>query len=313
MEAMAARLVEHGAPLVVEQVDIPEPGAGEVLVEMAWGSVNPVDRYGALGLVAADAPVPRTMGTEGAGTYGGRNVLVHGAGIGTKRDGLWATAAIVPVTAITEIPAGVDLEPAATIGIAGATAWRVVEIAKLTTDDRVLVLGATGGVGSMIVSLARAAGATVWGQTGNDSNRDWVTGLGADGVVVSDADELADASAELNPTVVFDSLGDGFTAGAITVIAEHGRIVLFGTSAAPTGTIPLQLLFRKSLTVFGYGGLIASPGSLAEAKAGALRAVAAGTLKVAIGATFPLTRVNEALDNISNRTVNGKMLLDLRA
>jgi NADPH:quinone reductase len=313
MDAMAARLVKHGAPLVVEQVELPEPGAGEVLVEMAWGSVNPVDRYGALGLVAADAPVPRTMGTEGAGTSDGRNVLVHGAGIGTKRDGLWATAAVVPVTAITEIPAGVDLEPAATIGIAGATAWRVVETAKLTTDDRVLVLGATGGVGSMIVSLARAAGATVWGQTGSDSNRDWLTGLGADGVVVSDADGLADASAEMNPTVVFDSLGDGFTAGAINAIAEHGRIVLFGTSAAPTGTVPLQLLFRKSITVFGYGGLIASHESLAEAKAEALRALGDGTLRVAIGATFPLAQVNDAFDRISNRTVNGKMLLDLRA
>jgi NADPH:quinone reductase len=313
MDAMAARLVKHGAPLVVEQVELPEPGPGEVLVEMAWGSLNPVDRYGALGEVAADAPVPRTMGTEGAGTSEGKNVLVHGAGIGTKRDGLWATAAIVPVTAITEIPAGVDLEPAATMGIAGATAWRVVDIAKLTTDDRVLVLGATGGVGSMIVSLALAAGATVWGQTGSESNREWLTELGADGVVVSDAGGLAEASSELNPTVVFDSLGDGFTAGAINLIAEHGRIVLFGTSAAPTGTVPLQLLFRKSLTVFGYGGLIASHESLAESKREALRALAGGTLRVAIGATFPLAQVNDAFDSISNRAVNGKVLLDLRA
>src|ERR1700723_1716112 len=148
MDATAARLVKHGDPLRIETVELREPPPGEGLVEMAWGSVNPVDRYGALGHVAPDAPVPRTMGAEGAGTTGGKNVLVHGAGIGTKRDGLWATAAIVPVEAITESPQGVDLEPAATMGIAGATAWRVVEIAKLTAEDRVLVFGATGGVGS---------------------------------------------------------------------------------------------------------------------------------------------------------------------
>ncbi len=195
MDATAARLVSHGEPLRIETVELPEPGAGEVLVDMAWGSVNPVDRYGALGHVAADAPLPRTMGAEGAGTADGKRVLIHGAGIGTKRDGLWATAAIVPVSAITEIPEGVDLEPAATMGIAGATAWRVVDIAKVTPEDRVLVLGATGGVGSMIVSLVRSAGATVWGQTGNASSRDWLVELGADAVVVSDAEGLADASA----------------------------------------------------------------------------------------------------------------------
>lgn len=312
MEATAARLVEHGAPLRVETVDLPEPGAGEVLVEMAWGSVNPVDRYGALGTVAADAPLPRTMGSEGAGTAGGKSVLVHGAGVGTLRDGLWATAAIVPESAITEIPPGLDLEPAATMGIAGATAWRVVEIADLTAEDRVLVLGATGGVGSMIISLARSAGATVWGQTGSESSREWLTEIGADGVAVSDADGLADATASLGPTVVFDSLGDGFTAGAITALAEHGRLVIFGTSAAQTGTMPLQLIYRKSLTVFGYGGLIASHESLVEAKTQALRALADGTLHVAIGAAFPLVGVNDAFESIQNRAVNGKILLDLR-
>jgi NADPH:quinone reductase-like Zn-dependent oxidoreductase len=131
-------------------------------------------------------------------------------------------------------------------------------------------------------------------------------------VAFSDADGLADATASLRPTVVFDSLGDGFTAGAITALAEHGRLVIFGTSAAHTGTVPLQLIYRKSLTVFGYGGLIASHDSLVEAKTQALRSLADRTLHVAIGATFPLSRVNDAFDSIRSRTVNGKILLDLR-
>jgi NADPH2:quinone reductase len=253
------------------------------------------------------------MGAEGAGTTGGKKVLVHGAGIGTKRDGLWSTAAIVPVEATIEIPEGVDLESAATMGIAGATAWRVVDIAKLTSEDRVLVLGATGGVGSMILSLARASGATVFGQTGNKSNRDWLLEMGVDGVVVSDAEGITEASTELNPTVVFDSLGDGFTGGAIDAIAEHGRIVIFGASAGQTGNVPLQLIYRKGITVFGYGGLIASHESLVEAKTQALRALGDGTLRVAIGGAFALARVNDAFESISNRALNGKILLDLRS
>ena len=73
-------------------LELGEPETDEVLVEMVMGAVNPVDRYGAMGLTAPDGPVPRTLGTEGSGTVTEIPVLVHGAGVGTKRDGLWATA-----------------------------------------------------------------------------------------------------------------------------------------------------------------------------------------------------------------------------
>ena len=226
MLVSAARLIEHGAPLRVETVELGEPGPDDVLVEMSWGAVNPVDRYGAMGHTAADGPVPRTLGTEGAGTVAGKKVLVHGAGVGTKRDGLWATAAIVPRRASTDVPDGVDLSDAATIGIAGATAWTVVtELARVTAEDRVLVLGASGGVGSMIVSLSKSIGARVWAQTGDESNSDWLTDLGAEHVVVSDDSHLETESGELSPTVVFDPLGNGFTGKAIAVSAQHGRLV----------------------------------------------------------------------------------------
>ena len=291
MLVSAARLIEHGAPLRVETVELGEPGPDDVLVEMSWGAVNPVDRYGAMGHTAPDGPVPRTLGTEGAGTVAGMKVLVHGAGVGTKRDGLWATAAMVPRRALTDVPEGVDLSEAATIGIAGATAWTVVtELARVTAEDRVLVLGASGGVGSMIVSLSNSIGATVWGQTGDEANRDWLTDLGAEHVVVSDDSHLETESGELSPTVVFDSLGNGFTGKAIAVAAQHGRLVLFGTSAGATGEVPLQAVYRKGLTIFGYGGLIAPEESLARAKQQALRAVADARMRVSIGATFPLAQ-----------------------
>ncbi len=314
MRVNAARLIEHCAPIRVETVELGEPTADEVLVDMAWGAVNPVDRYGAMGLTAPDGPIPRTLGTEGAGVTGGTRVLVHGAGVGTRRDGLWASAAVVPSRALTAVPDGVDLDQAATIGVAGATAWTVVvELAKVTANDRVLVLGASGGVGSMIVSLCSSLGATVWGQTERQANREWLTGLGAEEGVVSDALGLEDACADFSPTVVFDSLGNGYTGRLITLAAQHGRLVLFGTSAGTSGELPLQALYRKSLTIYGYGGLIASEENLAKAKQQALRAVAAGQMRVSVGATFPLAQVNEALEQLVGRTVRGKVLIDLRA
>lgn len=314
MKAIAARLTEYGAPLRIESVELKEPGPDEVVVEMAFGGVNPVDRYGAAGHTAKDGPVPRTLGTEGSGTVEGKPVLVHGAGVGTKRDGLWASAAVVPSRSLTEVPDGVELAAAACMGIAGATAWNVVnEVAKTNSQDRVLVLGASGGVGSMIVSLANSIGATVWGQTSKESNRTAIAEMGASEVVVCDAPDLAEASGELAPTVVFDPLGNGFTGQAISAMTEHGRLVLFGTSASSTGELPLQLVYRKGLTIYGYGGLIASEETLANAKRSALRAVSDGTMRVSIGKIFRLEQVNDALSTQAGGTAPGKILLDIRA
>jgi NADPH2:quinone reductase len=312
MKTTAARLIEHRAPLRVEDVDLKETGPDEVLVEMAFGGVNPVDRYGAMGLAAPDGPLPRTLGTEGSGIVDGKPVLVHGSGVGTKCDGLWATKAVVPRQSVTEVPDGVELAFAASIGVAGATAWNVVkEVAQTTSEDRVLVLGATGGVGGMIVSLAHSTGATVWGQTRNESNRTWISEMGADGVIISDGTEMAKSAGELSPTVVFDPLGGGFTGQAISVMAEHGRLVLFGTSASQNGELPLQMVYRKGLTIFGYGGLIASQEVLANAKRRALEAVADRSMKVAVTKAFPLSEVNDALSFQAGGSAPGNVLLDL--
>jgi NADPH2:quinone reductase len=313
MNTTAARLEAHGAPLRIESVELGEQGPDEVLVDMAFGGINPIDRYGAMGLAAADGPVPRTLGTEGSGTVDGNPVLVHGAGVGTRRDGLWAQAAVVPSRSVIDVPDGVDLSQAACVGIAGATAWNVVnELAKTTSGDRVLVLGASGGVGSMIVSMAHSSSATVWGQTSNEAKRGWIADMGADEVVVCDASDLAEKVSELSPTVVFDPLGDGFTGQAITAMTEHGRLVLFGTSASQTGELPLQMVYRKSLTIFGYGGLIASEETIVNAKRRALQAVADATMRVSVSKIFPLEEVNDALDTLASRAVPGNILLDLR-
>lgn len=148
MKAIAARPVEHAKPLDVTEVDLPAPGDGEALVDMLYGGVNPVDRYRAAGRVDAGSPVPRTLGAEGAGTFRGRPVVVFGHGVGRTRDGIWATRAIVPRAALIDVPARIDLRHAAVMGVAGVTAWRTVtELAQVTKDDRVLVLGAAGGGG----------------------------------------------------------------------------------------------------------------------------------------------------------------------
>lgn len=314
MRVTAARLAEHGQPLRVEEAGLPEPGPQDVLVDIAYAGVNPVDMYAAQGQVAADAPVPRTLGTEAAGTADGRPVMIRGHGIGTARDGLWATRAVVPRAALIDVPEGVDLQAAAAMGVAGVTAWRTVtELAQVTADDTVLVLGASGGVGSIIVSVAHALGATVAGQTSHEDNAAWIKERGADHVLVADAGHLTRAVADLRPTAVFDGLGDGFTGAAIEALQPHGRLVLFGTSAAPEGQVPLRSLYGKGLRVLGYAGLLESDEAMSAAIREALQALADGRLTVPVDSAMPLEQVNEAFNRIRQRQVRGKIVLDTTA
>jgi NADPH:quinone reductase len=314
MHVQAARLVKHGQPLRVEETGLPDPGPQEILVDIAYAGLNPVDMYAAQGKVAPDAPVPRTLGSEAAGTADGRRVMVRGHGLGTSRDGVWANRAVVPRAALIDLPEDVELEAAAAMGVAGVTAWRTVtELARVTPDDTVLVLGASGGVGSIAVSVAHAIGATVAGQTGDSGSAGWIKERGADHVIVADGDGLAGAVSGLEPTVVIDGLGGGFTGAAIEALRPHGRLVLFGTSAGPEGQVPLQSLYRKGITVHGYAGLLEPDQVMNAATREALRALADGRLTVAVDSALPLAQVNEAFDRISQRQAHGKIVLDARA
>ena len=307
----AARLHDHDAPLQVEDVRLPAPEEGEVRVELAFAGVNPVDTYVAQGRVAPDGPLPRVLGGEASGHLDGRPVLVSGGGLGSTRDGVWAGAANVPESAVVPLPDGLGLREAAALGVAGLTAWQTLHLAGVKAGDRVLVLGASGGVGLTTVSLAAAMGATVWGQTGSAGKADAIRRQGAHDVVVADASGLADALADFAPTVVVDGLGAGFTAAAVSALAPHGRLVLFGTSAGSTSTMELRPLYRKGLTIYGFGGLMMSD---AERRAGlteAMTAVAEGRMRIPIDRTIPLEQVNDAFRLLADRAVTGKIVLDL--
>ncbi len=308
----AARLDAHGEPLVIEQVELPTPGQDDVLVDLSFAGVNPIDSYMAQSRVAPDGPLPRTLGSEAAGSIDGRPVLVAGEGLGAARDGLWAHAAVVPRAAVIDLPDGVEPREAAAMGIAGLTAWKVVtELGQVSAEDRVLVLGASGGVGNVIVSLARAAGATVWGQTGSQKKAAVITEQGADRAVVAGPDELGEALAELEPTIVFDPLGDRFVAPCLGGLSARGRLVSFGTSAGPEVELNMQVLYRKSISVIGYGGMQLSRAERRNGLEAALAALKAGDLRIRIDEVLPLEKVNEAFKRLSAREVTGKVLLQL--
>jgi NADPH2:quinone reductase len=310
--AKAARLVEHGKPLEVAPVELSSPGDDEVQVSLAFGSLNPVDRYVVEGKVAGDGALPRTIGGEAGGHVDGRPVLVAGAGLGSTRDGVFATSAVVPRSAVYELPDDTPLDEAAALGVVGMTTVRVCQVAEVGPGDRVLVLGASGGVGHSVVGYAAALGASVLGQTGSAEKADVVKQLGADDVVVCDARGLADAVRAFEPTVVIDPLGGEFTPAALSALAERGRLVLFGTSAGASATIQLQHLYRGQRQFRTFGGLIATPQERREGITRAIEEHALGRLRIRVGAVLPLDDVNDAFATLGAHSAIGKVVLDLR-
>lgn len=307
----AARLHEFNMPLQYEEAPEPRAGADEVVVDLRYIAVNPLDIWVTRGTVAGGKQrLPFIPGSEGAGTAEGKPVLVHGLGLGVARDGTYAERVAVPRGALNPLPEGVDMQQAAALGVAGVTAWRTArDLAALRPDDRAVVLGASGGVGSLIVQLARGTGATVWGQAGSQDKAALIEELGADHAFVADAGALVEAVADLKPTVIFDALGGGFTGAAIEALQPHGRLIIFGASAGPRAEIQVASLYRKGLTIYGYGGINEPPERLAEATEKVVAELMAGRLRVPIDDVLPLAQAAEAHRRILDRAVRGKILL----
>ena len=315
MTMHAARLHEIGGSLQLDEVEDPVAGDGEVVVDIAYASVNPLDIWvtrGAPGAAAANLPwVP---GTEAAGYLDGAPVLVRGAGLGVIRHGLYRERAAVPASAVAAVPAALDLAQVAGLGVVGFTAWHCLHTrAQITPADRVLVMGASGGVGSVAVQLAKAVGATVWGHTGSAVNVAAIREDGADDVVVSDASGLEAVAAGFAPTVVLDPLGGAFTDPAMAVIAERGRFVVLGTSDDELVTLNWRRMYRKGVTVLGYTGLIDPPGTESRVLSELYALMAERKLRIRLGAVLPLADAAQAHARILDRTARGKLVLDCRA
>jgi NADPH:quinone reductase len=307
----AARVHRFGEPLSFDEVDEPEAGPGEVVVEVEVADVNPLDIWVTRGTVAGGwQPLPFVPGTEATVRLEGQRYIAAPPGAGTLVDGFYRERAAVPRSALVPLPEGVDPVQAAALGIVGITAWRLVhDVTGVGSEDRALVLGASGGVGTMLLQLLRAQGATVWGQTGSADKAEAVTSMGADRAVVAGAAELPAAVAELQPTVAFDPLGGPFTAALVEALQPLGRLVLFGTSAGPEQLMDLRALYRKGLTLRGFGGMVEPAEKQAAAFAEVLRELAAGRLRVPVAEVLPLERAAEAHQRILDRRVTGKLVL----
>ena len=290
---------ETGDPDVLryEETDRPEPGDGEVLIRVHAAGVNPADWKDRRGL--RERPLPRVLGFEISGTVESSHAGGFAEGdevFGTSASGGYAEYSTASAAAIARKPAGLSHEEAATIPVAGGTAWQaLLDQGGLHSGQTALVAGAAGGVGHFAVQFAKLAGARAIG-TGSARNRDFVLGLGADEYVDYTKQDVGEAVSGVD--VAFDTVGGDTTASLLAAVREGGILVTI--AGAPPEEAARERGVRADL-------LVTSPKS--EQLAQIAELVADGDVRVEIAEAIPLADVKRAHELIEGGHVRGKLVL----
>jgi len=319
----AIRIHQPGGPevLTVEDVPTPEPGPEQVRVRVRAAGVNFIDIYHRTGLYPL--PLPFVPGQEGSGEVDAVGSDVDSF---TKGDrvawasiiGSYAEYAIVPAGSLVRLPEDVGFELAAAVMLQGMTAhYLAFSTFPLGSDHRCLVHAAAGGVGRLLVQMARRQGATVYGTVGSREKAELIRGAGADAAILYREEDISASIDRLTSGeklhVVYDSVGQSTFESSLECLRPRGMLVTFGQSSGPIPPVNLRILAAGSLYVTRpkLGDYIKTREEL-EWRAGDLfRWIAAGELDVRIDSTFPLENVADAQRRIESRESSGKILLTL--
>jgi NADPH:quinone reductase-like Zn-dependent oxidoreductase len=300
----AVRFDEYGGVDVLKVVEVPrpEPGAGQVLVQVKAAGINPGEAKIRAGLLHARWPAtfPSGEGSDLAGIVAETGPGVTRAAVGDEVIG-WtdnrasqAEYVLVEDQHLTPKPAEVPWEVAGALFVAGATAYAAVRAVSLTEGDTLVVAGAAGGVGSLAVQLARRAGATVIGLA-SQAHHEWLAAHGVIQVAYGDgvADRIRQAAGKVDAFI--DTFGAGYVELALELGVEPSRIDTIADFAA--------------VGRYGVKGDASMAGASASVLAELAGLIAAGQLELPIAATFPLDRVQDAYRRLAEGHLLGKIVL----
>ncbi|WP_439383414.1 zinc-binding dehydrogenase [Amycolatopsis lexingtonensis] len=307
----AVWLREFGGPEVLVPGDAPDPvaGPGQVLVEVAFANTTFVEtqfRAGAPGPFRVTPPLIPGNGVGGVISEVGEGVDPGLAGqrvvTSTGGSGGYAQRVAVDAAAVFAVPPSLELDAAVAVLADGRTATGLVHATRVRPGDRVLVEAAAGGVGGLLVQLAKAAGAFVIGAAGGPAKVARV--VGADAVVDYLSPDWASSLGEVD--VVFDGVGGAIGAAAFGRLRRGGRMAAYGLASGSWAEVSEEDAASRGVT------LVRSIGGAAEMRAfteSALAEAAAGRLVPVIGQRFPLEKAADAHAAIESRTTVGKTLL----
>jgi NADPH:quinone reductase-like Zn-dependent oxidoreductase len=319
----AVRIHSDGGPEVLryEEAPDPEPGPGEVLIELRAASLNHLDVWIRKGLPSV--PKPRILGADGAG------VVVHGDGfeagapvvinpgiergdgsisvVGEHSDGTHAELIAVPRAQVYPLPDELTFEEAAAFPLVFETAYRMlVTKARLAPEEWVLVWGTGSGVSTAVLAIAKALDALVIVTSSSESKLERARELGADAALNHERDDVVQIVKELTgggAHVVVDHVGEATWARSLNAARADGRVCVCGATTGPNPPANLHRIWWKQLTVYG-----STMGTREDFEA-VYELVGSGRAKPVIDEVFPLSEAAAAHERLERGDQLGKIVL----
>ena len=320
----AIRIHEHGGPEVLkwEDVEVGEPGPGEVFVRHTAIGLNFVDTYHRTGQMKHPVTFPMILGVQGVGV-----VEATGPDAGSLKtgdrvsysglQGSYSEARLAHADRLIVLPDDISDELAAAAFLRTLTAeYLLRRLHKVEPGETILVHAAAGGAGQIICQWAKALGAVVIGTVGSDEKAELVKGLGVDHAIVYTRDDFAEKVMEITGgrgvPVVYDSVGRDTFMGSLDCLSPMGHAINYGTASGQVELFPLQNLHKKSLTVTRptLATYIASREDLEKASDTVFGVLRDATVKVDISRRYALADTAQAHADLESRNTTGAMILE---
>ncbi len=326
---MRAAVVKEFGPILSHKLDTlpdPAPGAGEVSVTIKATAVNYVDSLVVTGKYQFLPERPFAPGKMPAGVVAALGTDVRGLAVGDRvlalaEQGGYAERMVVDARACFKLPPAMTFVDAAAMALVYDTAWFALrERARLRAGESVLVLGSTGGVGLAAIGLAKALGAKVLAGVANPQKRALALAAGADAIVDLAQDDLRDALREQvfennggnGVDIVLDPVGGDAFDAALRALAWRGRLVVIGFAAGRIPSVKVNYLLLKNIEVSGLqisDYRKRTPDLMAQCMQEIFALYEAGKLKPAPTVTRPLEDFAQALQDVADRRVAGRVVL----
>ena len=321
----AVLISETGGPevLVPSEVPDPTPGAGEMLVDVDHAGVNFIDTYQRIGRYPL--PTPFISGVEGSGVVAAVGEGATDFSVGDRVawsgvQGSYAELLGLPADRAVAVPEAVSLDDAAAVMLQGMTAHYLVhDTFPLQSGDRTLIHAGAGGVGRLVIQMAKRVGAEVFATVGSEDKMEIARDAGADHIInynTTDFREAIEAIAGPRPLdVVYDGVGASTFDESLALIRRRGLMASFGSASGVVPPVdPLRLTREGSLflTRPSLGDYVAGREELVRRAAAVLGAVATGELNVLIDRRFDLDEAADAHRALEGRETVGKLLITTR-
>lgn len=326
--ARVVRFHKTGGPevLQIDEVNVGAPGAGELRLRVHALGLNRAEAMFRSGMYLEQPTLPARLGYEAAGTVEAVGEGVTGFAIGDKvsnipgfsmnQYGVYGEQAIVPAATAVKHPASLSWEQAAAIWMQYMTAYgALIDVARLTPGDTVIITAASSSVGLAAIQIVNAAGAVSIATTRTSAKRDALRSHGARHVIATQEQDLVEEVKRISggkgARIVFDPVAGAGVETLAQAAAQRGTIILYGALAQSATPFPLFAALGKGLTLRGYTlfEVVSDPERMEKGKQYVLDGLASGTLKPVIAKTFPFDKIVDAHRFMESNEQIGKIVV----